>query len=305
MRTVSDYVNSSRYLRDIKDSLFSRKSAGRFLTVFADDKFLVSYPRSGNTWTRFLIANLLSKAAVTFQSVDHLIPDIYLITDQVLKNIPSPRVLKSHEPFDPRYPLVIYVVRDPRDVLISRYYYALKWRAFPDDYPMEDFVDRFISGGADQYHRTGAWGEHVLSWIAMKAGLPNFKVLRYEDLKKDTLGKLASLASLLGLDSDESNLARAIERSSSDRMRALDQKQPLGWLKGTRRDVPFIRSGLAGGWKTNLSENCVRRIEAAWWPLMKILGYEIASLPPGGSVKPLINQDLCAGLADAASSSWL
>jgi hypothetical protein len=33
--------------------------AGRNLTVFPDDTFIVSYPRSGNTWTRFWIANLL------------------------------------------------------------------------------------------------------------------------------------------------------------------------------------------------------------------------------------------------------
>jgi hypothetical protein len=39
--------------------LTGKQMAGRNLTVFPDDVFLTSYPRSGNTWTRFLIGNLI------------------------------------------------------------------------------------------------------------------------------------------------------------------------------------------------------------------------------------------------------
>ena len=35
--------------------LTGRQIAGRGLTIFPDDIFLVSYPRSGNTWARFLL----------------------------------------------------------------------------------------------------------------------------------------------------------------------------------------------------------------------------------------------------------
>ncbi|HEV2488859.1 MAG TPA: sulfotransferase domain-containing protein [Candidatus Acidoferrales bacterium] len=289
--------NLVSYLRDIRDALFLRKPAGRFLTVAADDRFLVSYPRSGNTWTRFLIANLIQQSPVTFESIDHLIPDIYLITDRALSRIPKPRILKSHEPYDPRYPLVVYLVRDPRDALISRYYYALKWGAFSDDYPMEQFADRFVSGTADLYHRTGPWGDHVLSWIAMRAGQPNFLILRYEDLKRDMQRELTRLASFMKLEVDEARLARAIEWSSAERMRELDLKQPLDLLKSTRRDVPFVRTGVAGGWRSQLSEISVRKIELAWWPLMNLLGYETVSTFDNGSIRPQVNEELCAGLA--------
>ena len=56
--------------------LFGLNRGGRNFPVFPDDTFLVSYPRSGNTWTRFLIANLISHdEPVTFANIEKKIPD--------------------------------------------------------------------------------------------------------------------------------------------------------------------------------------------------------------------------------------
>src|SRR5437660_7753546 len=93
---------------------------GRNLDVFDDDVFVVSYPRSGNTWTRFLIANLLHpEEPATFLNIGRLVPDAEVQSSRYMRGIPSPRVIKSHTYFDPRYPRVIYIVRDPRDVAPS------------------------------------------------------------------------------------------------------------------------------------------------------------------------------------------
>src|SRR5437868_10954354 len=98
--------------------------AGRNVFVFPDDVFIVSFPRSGNTWTRFLVGNLISQnEPISFVNVESRIPDIYLHSQESLCRMSRPRVLKSHEPFDPRYKKVIYVVRDPRDVAVSRYHF--------------------------------------------------------------------------------------------------------------------------------------------------------------------------------------
>ena len=116
-----------RHLRQVSRVAFGRINAGRGLTVFPDDVFLVSYPRSGSTWLRFLIGNLAYPAdPVNFLNVDSRIPDIYLLPDRVLRRYPRPRILKSHEPFDPRYSKIIYIVRDPRDLVVSLYHYDLK-----------------------------------------------------------------------------------------------------------------------------------------------------------------------------------
>ncbi|HLI30949.1 MAG TPA: sulfotransferase domain-containing protein [Terriglobia bacterium] len=137
-----------RVLKRIAQSarvLLNREAPGRKLRVYPDDVFLVSYPKSGNTWLRFLAGNLVNPTCpVTFANIECRVPSIYLNPESKLRSLPRPRILKSHECFVPQYSRVIYVVRDPRDICLSYYHYLIKYRELPDKYPMEDFVPRFI-----------------------------------------------------------------------------------------------------------------------------------------------------------------
>src|SRR5664279_2390146 len=94
-----------------------KTSVGRHFEVFHDDAFIVSFPKSGNTWTRFLIANLLHpEEPANFGNIDRLVPESESLTRNELGRVPRPRIMKSHEYFDARFRKVIYIVRDPRDV---------------------------------------------------------------------------------------------------------------------------------------------------------------------------------------------
>jgi hypothetical protein len=264
--------------------LTGRQLAGRGVTVYPDDLFLVSYPRSGNTWTRFLLGNLLyPDAPVTFSNIESRIPEIYFNRDRVLRALPRPRVLKSHESFQPHYPHVIYVVRDPRDVAISFYHHNVKARNIPDDYPMTNFVTRFIAGEFDQ--KFGSWRDNVLSWVSLRGENPNFMMLRYEEMKRDTVGALLHVVSFLEhcsfrkIDSSPEALQRAVEFSSPERMRILEKEEAASWVltKSTRSDKPFVRTAKAGGWKSQLAPESVEAIESAWGDLMQSLGYDLSS----------------------------
>jgi len=250
---------------------------GRNLLVYPDDVFIVSYPKSGNTWTRFLIANLLHPEIQTdFGNINEVIPDPEALSKRKMDAMPRPRVIKSHQYFDPRYPKVVYIVRDPRDVAVSQYHFHRKRRMIEDNFPIERFVTRFVAGATSPY---ASWGENVGSWLATRYQASTFLFLRYEDLVSETIPELSRLVSFLGRNPDPVLLAQAAERSSADQMRKLENAQSGLWssTRKTRQDVPFVRSAKAGGWKSELPKNSVAELEAAWGSLMTSLGYELAS----------------------------
>jgi Sulfotransferase domain len=278
--TDSNWTKLAQFVR----ALTGRQMAGRNLTVFDDDLFLVSYPRSGNTWTRFLIGNLVSPDPITFRNIESHIPEIYFHPDRVLRRLPRPRILKSHECFQPRYKRVIYILRDPRDVAVSNYHHNLKACNIPDDYPLDEFVHRFLKAEFDKPF--GSWADHVASWIYLREHDPGFLLLRYEEMKKDAPGELMRIARFLEQCSfrqvgfEPERLTRAIELSSPDRMRQFEKQQAHTWVvtRHTRADKPFIRTATAGGWKSTLSPAAVAKIEAAWGDLMVRLGYQLTTV---------------------------
>ena len=249
--------------------------AGRNYTVYPDDTFLVSYPKSGNTWVRFLLANLIHpNETVGFANINRLLPAPGVLSKRFLKSLPRPRILKSHEPFDARFRKVIYLVRDPRDVAVSEYHFDLKKRYIAADMTLEQFIKPFLAGETSSY---GSWWEHVASWVGTRYGNPRFLLARYEDLLADPISETAKIAEFLGIHADTERIKSAVERSSADRMRKLEKEDADKWTgtKNTRQEIPFVRSAKSGGWKESLPPHSVEEIEVAWSPLMNFLGYEL------------------------------
>lgn len=281
---LQSFAKFGRGLGKIARVITGHQMAGRNLTVFRDDIFLTSYPRSGNTWARFLIGNLIYQdEPVTFLNIESRIPEIYFNSDHRMRALVRPRILKSHECFQPHYPKIIYIVRDPRDVAVSFYHHNLKAGNIADDYPMDEFIPRFIAAEFDG--RWGTWAEHVQSWTLLRQDHPEFILLRYEDMKAHPEQELLRLTEFLEhwsfrqIDSSMEKLQRAVELSSPERMRKLEKEQGKKWVltRATRADKPFVRTAKSGGWKSVLSPASVAAIELAWGPLMQGLGYELSS----------------------------
>jgi estrone sulfotransferase len=278
--------------------------ARRSLHVFPDDTFIVSYPRSGNTWTRFLVANLLHPGdPVTFENIERVVPDMHAQSKRFFRRLPRPRVIKSHEYFDPRYRRVIYIVRDPRDIVLSAYHFHRKQRQIEDNYPLERYVTRFLAG--DVFSVYASWGQNVASWLATRPvghlatgpGLfgnwgdsvsswweapkngVDFLLLRYEAMVENPESELARIAAFLGISATPDLLSQTVARSSADAMRKLEQSQAKSWVltKNTRQDVPFVRAATSGGWKSALPSESVAEMERVWGHLMKAIGYELTS----------------------------
>ena len=208
----------------------------------------------GNTWVRFLLANLIHpNETVGFANINRLLPAPGVLSKRFLKSLPRPRILKSHEPFDARFRKVIYLVRDPRDVAVSEYHFDLKKRYIAADMTLEQFIKPFLAGETSSY---GSWWEHVASWVGTRHGNPNFLLARYEDLLADPIAETAKIANFSVSMRMHERLKSAVDRSSADRMRKLEQQDADKWTgtKNTRQEIPFVRAAKSGGWKESLPQ---------------------------------------------------
>jgi hypothetical protein len=95
----------------------------------------------------------------------------------------------------------------------------------------------------------------------------------------DAARELRKVAAFLGVNPTAEQITRAVERSSAGQMRKMEQEQSeqSGLTKGFRKDIPFVRRAGTGGWRSELPPPLVAKIEAAWAPLMKHLGYELTT----------------------------
>lgn len=295
------------HLRSAARYALGRDPSLRRHEVWPDDIFLVSFPKSGNTWTRFLLGNLMNPdKPVGFAAIESVVPDIAVFPRADFRRLKRPRLIKSHDCFDPRYRRVVYIIRDPRDVAVSLYYYAKKVKNIDDSFSLEAFVKRMLVPGRSY---NGTWGEHAGSWLVnatniaefslhdngagahrsaqMKMDAPGarghgreFLLVRYEDLLADAHGGLSRIAEFLGVEASPERIEQAVARSSADSMRKLESAQNLQWAttRETRKDIPFVRQAKSGQWRTALSANSIAEIESAWGHLMRLTRYELASI---------------------------
>lgn len=265
---------SSRLIQAVR-LIANMKLAEREITVYEDDVFIVSYPKSGNTWARFLVANLMyPDKDVRFSSIESIIPDIYKRTDSYIRKINRPRFLKSHEYFDPRYKKVIYLVRDPRAIAVSYYYYHIKHNKIGEHYPLSEYIDDYLSGKLNQF---GNWAENVGSWLGARSESRKFLLLKYEDMQLDTGKELQRISEfLLGEQNDPGTVQSIVDKCGFENMKGMEIRDADVWEDSSlgRKDIPFIREGASEGWRAVLTTDETRKIEAAWGGLMKTFGYK-------------------------------
>jgi hypothetical protein len=239
---------------------------GRTLTVFHDDVFLASYPRSGSSWVRFLIANLLRQEDAPVEYVNTRAPGIYRVPDSELLKLPRPRFLKTHEPFHPLYPRVIYIVRDPREVARSYLGFLKRRNRVSDATTLEAFLPRFVAGRVPY----GSWRDHAAEWTRGRAGDPDFLLVRYERLREDTETELGRIATFAGISANDSEIRRAVERSSYDSLRAVEEDRRR---RGEAARAALWLGTAGAGTADNGSEDAMNLMVDHWRATMTELGY--------------------------------
>jgi len=272
--------------------------------------WLASYPKSGNTWFRVILANLaigpgraatineapgysefaasrgrfetaamLESALLSDDDIDALRPGMF---DDVAQDSACPTWIKVHDAFtrlpDGRPMLgtsaraAIYLIRDPRDVAISLAHFS--------SLSIDDAITRLNSthatlsvdrlGAAPQLRQT------LLDWSGHAdswLGQTSVPVLtiRYEDLKTRPAAEVARALAFAGQEAAPSDVERAVANAAFEELQR--QEAEKGFIEQAPGVAPFFRAGRAGAWREILSPEQRARIEDAHGLMMDRFGY--------------------------------
>ncbi|VVT22481.1 Sulfotransferase [Sphingomonas sp. EC-HK361] len=245
--TLKSLVRRAR--RRFRDEPHLRAAAKRA------DAFLVSYPKSGRTWLRFLLSCYFAEVAkLGFE------PDL-ITTFRVLPNFDRdpvrgigafawggtaqrlPLILVSHLGFAARLFLdrsVIFLVRDPRDVIVSAYFHATRHKkVFAGD--IDAFLDNPTYGLPALFRFLNGWA----GGLAARRHI----LVSYEEMLDGSEETVGAILRFVGVPVDGEALRRAIAAARFDRMRDKERDQGIPGHDYDRGDAQSMRmrSGKAGG----------------------------------------------------------
>jgi hypothetical protein len=241
---------------------FAVKAIQKFrprLGLRESDIILASFPKSGNTWMRFIWGNMISIMEFEGENINFKVLDTKFAAEYDSKSYGEiefeclPRLVKTHKKYRPRAfskSRCIYVVRHPGDVAISYFEYK---KSEKKDYDISG-LDEFIRNSK---YGVPAWCEHVQSWH-QKADC----LVQYEELKSDAVETVQRLLKEFNLyHVEEETIVQAVERSSFDRMKGIERKEGRVREGDFDSDHQFMRSGKTGEWKERLGKESIDYIK--------------------------------------------
>lgn len=276
-------------------------SVGEHLAIW-----VVSYPKSGNTWVRTLLRNYIelvygnepmetSDVVPYFYhtvcpyplneiGMEHFIQlrpaaMMHMLALHQSRQKPAPATLiKSHAVNQSLYgvsihsPLwmdkTIYVVRDPRDILPSYADHTGK--------PLKDAValmakESAVIGVHPKIPSVvSSWSEHVDSWTDGE-GMIEPLVITYEELHENAKNVLKRVIEHCGLRLEEWAVFDAVANSKFYKLQAAEAKSGFG--EKSAHQEKFFRRGITGSHKDEVPEELVKQIEKDHAKMMEKFGY--------------------------------
>ncbi len=230
----------------------------RLRALRESDQFLVSYPRSGNTWVRCLLSDIISvgyRELGIQGDADALVPRLHRRDVEFL--VPPegiPRIFKSHNLRDLKGRRMVYLFRNPADSLISYFHFMTGQDALCErDRREPDEICLWL---------LPTWLAHVRLALDYRDAYPqDIHFVSYERLLHDGTEALRGVARFLGLSASNETLRSALDRNALSTLHSTAQVESAG-----SRHV-FFGKGRRGSIREGLRKRTIRKIEAVGKPL--------------------------------------
>tara|TARA_Y100000816_G_scaffold289735_1_gene276798 strand:- start:389 stop:1171 length:783 start_codon:yes stop_codon:yes gene_type:complete len=168
----------------------------------------------------------------------------------------------------------IYLVRDPRDVLVSYSHHLGSDYEKTFVHLSSSYNYEYPSSGGKNYEKTlmGTWSEHYNSWKNYNSC--KVLIVKYEDMILNDLNTFTKIINYLkeidGIELNMNKLNKALEQT---RFSELQKMEKIEGFKEKGKGDLFFRNGKIGAWKDDVPLNIIKKIEKLFKKEMTELGY--------------------------------
>ncbi|PCI27448.1 MAG: sulfotransferase [SAR324 cluster bacterium] len=235
------------------------------------DVVVSPYPKCGTTWVQQIVHGLRTRGSMAFDEIIEVSPWLEIAFDVGInldKPQPAlPRLFKSHMFWEqiPKGGKYIYVIRDPKDTLVSKYHFEEGWWFEKGSISIEEYAK-------DSFIPDNAYWLHLLSWWQQLHN-PNVLILCFEDLKKDLSKYIPLIAHFINCELDQELQDIVLRQSSFEFMKKHEHKFDEHITRGKREkvmglpsnaDVSKIRKGDVGDAYLELPDSVHELLDKIW-----------------------------------------
>ncbi|XP_073703591.1 amine sulfotransferase-like [Garra rufa] len=241
------------------------------------DVFVITYPKSGTIWLQQILSLIEVKGDVTATSDEQnseRIPWMELMNpEKPFESAPSPRIRVSHLAYKfmpvglkQKKGKVIYVARNPKDVLVSYYHFHKYANMLETPKDFDEFFEKFMEGNVFG----SCWFEHVKAWYSHKDEM-NFLYITYEEMIKDLRSVVERITSFLGKNLTSQQLNDVVEHSIFKNMKNNPQAnyEQVPAILLNHQVGAFLRKGIVGDWKNCFTVAQNERFDKVYQQRMK------------------------------------
>ncbi|XP_046542793.1 sulfotransferase 1A1-like [Haliotis rubra] len=223
-----------------------------------DDVLIATYPKCGSHWL-WEIVTMLRTGNSEYNMNAKEFAMLEIPKSERPDELPSPRVLNSHlhfrhlpEKLVEKQIKTILLLRNPKDVSVSFFNHlnGLKLN-YRFDGTYSEFLDLFLEGKMSN----SDYADYVKDWLQVKQDNPDLPMLTlfYENLKKDPVTNIRTVAEFIGLSVSDELCEQIAEACSFKKLKSADteikehaRNQSDIWKEGHHR---WYRKGEVGDWK--------------------------------------------------------